>query len=168
MNAQKIRLFALTVMLTTLFVISATAQRGTGRAQQSFPRQYCLTIPDLTEEQEEKLMKMRTEQIKANTQHRAQMNELRARKRTLMISDSPDSEELNKVIDQMTELRGKQLKSNVAHRQKIREQLTEEQRVFFDSAPIYRSDRRPAMREGRGGRAGGGRGMQGRGMYRNW
>lgn len=166
MKTLKVRSTLVIMLLSALFVINATAQRGQMRMQDTSPRQYCLLIPDLTEEQEEKLSAMRTEQIKESTQHRAQMDELRARKRSLMITASPDSDELNTVIDQMTELRNKQLKSNVAHRQQIREQLTEEQRVYFDSSPRYRSDRRPAMREGQGGRAGG-RGMSGRGMHRN-
>jgi len=167
MKTKKVKSTLFVMLLSALFVINATAQRGQMRTQEANPRQYCLNIPDLTEEQEEKISSIRTEQLKESTQHRAKMDELRAKKRSLMLEASPDSEELNNVIDQMTELRNKQLKSNVAHRQQIREQLTEEQRAYFDSSPRYKRTRQPGMREGRAGR-GGGRGMSGRGMHRNW
>ncbi len=167
MKTKKVKSTLLVMLLTALFVLNATAQRGQMRMQETNPKQYCLNIPDLTEEQEEKISSIRTEQLKESTQHRAKMDELRAKKKSLMLEESPDSEELNNVIDQMTDLRNKQLKSNATHRQNIREQLTEDQKAYFDSSPRYKRSRQPGMREGRTGRAGG-RGMSGRGMNRNW
>ena len=61
------------------------------------------------------------------------MNELRARKQTLMSDKNPDMNALNAVIDQMTALRGEMAKQAIEHRQQIRNLLTDEQRLQFDA-----------------------------------
>ncbi|GEM_PF-2154027 len=168
MKTSIVKSTLIVLLLSAFYITDATAQpRGQMRYTETDSREYCRFIPDLTEEQEEKISSLRVEQLKERTNHRAKMDELRAKKRSLMLEASPDSEKLNDVIDQMTELRNKQLKSNVAHRQKIREQLTEEQRAYFDSFSRNKRNRQPGMRGGRDSREGG-RGMSGRGMQRNW
>ena len=168
MKTPKIKATLLVLALSALFIIDATAQpRGQMRQQEVGPRAYCQIIPDLTEEQEEKINDLQSEQIKERTQHRTEMEELRAKKRSLMLQESPDSEELEEVIDQKSELRSGQIKSNIAHRQDIRELLTEEQREYFDNRTRVRRERHPGMRQGHSGRAGG-RGRSGRGSQRGW
>lgn len=93
----------------------------------------CINLPDLTEEQEQKIEALRLERIAARTAHRAEMDELRARKRSLGIAENPDMDALNNVIDQMTAARARHMKDNEAHRQEIRKLLTPEQRTLFDS-----------------------------------
>ena len=48
---------------------------------------------------------------------RNQKNELQAKKHTLMTSDNANSNEINSVIDQMTNLQNKMLKTSAKHRQ---------------------------------------------------
>ena len=156
--------------LVLLFSADAFGQRGRRapdvRPQQRFSERtvesrterhqfadVCQMIPDLTEEQEAEIKSLRLEQIERNTAHRNAMDELRARKRSLMTEADPDMSAVNNVIDEMTALRNTQMKQNVNHRQAVRELLTEEQRVIFDS-------RTGRMQQGRahsarGGRAGG-------------
>ncbi len=168
MKTRKIGLTFAVFLFLASFLVSASSQpRGYFRGEDFGPGQYCQFIPDLTEEQEKEISSIRTEQLSESTRHRAKMAELRAQKRSLMLEARPDEQELNDVIDQMTELRNKQLKRNVAHRQKIRELLTDEQRVYFENLPKMRKGRHPGMRDGRAGRPGG-RGMPGRGMHRTW
>ncbi len=93
----------------------------------------CLNLDDLTEAQESEISDLRTTQLEQRLQYRNQMDELRARKRTLQTQPDADLSAINQVIDQMADLRSEMMKQAAAHRQQIRELLTEEQRVIFDS-----------------------------------
>ena len=116
--------------------IDAFAQRGP-RGNQDGAR-VCLDIPELSQEQEDKIKAIRTERINQTTAHRAQMDELRARQRTLRIAENPNMAEIEKIIDQMASLRALHMKANAAHQQSIREVLTPEQRVYFDNRTANR------------------------------
>ncbi|MFC2096315.1 Spy/CpxP family protein refolding chaperone [Bacteroidota bacterium] len=123
----------------------------------------CERIPDLTEEQQTKIKDLRLDQMKKMTDFRNQMNELQAKKQTLMTSDNSDMKEINSVIDQMTNVHNKMMKTSAQHHQDVRNLLTDEQKVIFDSMP------RRGRRHGKGMRNdhGHGRGaMQGAGYGR--
>ncbi|MFO7872976.1 MAG: Spy/CpxP family protein refolding chaperone [Bacteroidales bacterium] len=162
-------IFTSVLVVSMLFAADAFAQRGRraatpqGRQQvterpaeryqrnvQRTPLAYCMETFDLTEAQEEEIQALRLEQIEKSTEHRNQMDELRARKRTLMTTDGDNSEALNQVIDEMSELRNARMKASVNHRQAVRELLTEEQRVIFDN----QTGRRPGGRAAMGRRGG--------------
>ncbi len=150
MKAQRIFSFVLlaSVILLSVEVMAQRGARG-GMRQDARPQQralqderqqmrgqgieYCTFIPDLTDEQIDAISDLRTEKLKKSTDHRNQMAELRARKRTLMTSDSPDMTKIDAIIDQMTDLRKAQLKSNARHHQQVRGLLTDEQKVYFDA-----------------------------------
>lgn len=125
MKTLKLSILAFVILLAT--TANVFSQRGNQNN-----RGACL-FPDLTEEQEAKLSELRTQQLEASTQHRATMDELRAKKRTLSIADNPNMNEINSLIDQMESLRADHLKKNEAHRQAVRSVLTPEQRAEFDS-----------------------------------
>ena len=128
------------------------------RAQRGYQERAgeCLNIPELTEEQKTKIQAIRTQHISQTTTHRAQMDELRARLRTLRLAENPDMTQIESIIDQMASLRAEHMKANTAHHQQIREILTPEQRVVFDS----RTSNRPRFenRNIRRGDAGRGQG----------
>jgi Spy/CpxP family protein refolding chaperone len=97
------------------------------------PGDFCKNIPNITEEQTQKITELRTAHLKEVTSHRNKIDELRARKRTLMTADNPDMKAIDKVIDEMSALKTEHLKRNARHHQAIRSLLTEEQRVHFDA-----------------------------------
>ncbi len=103
------------------------------RAQRTNQNRICLTIPDLTPEQQSEIEALRTGQLARATAHRAQMAEHRARHQSLSMAQSPDMEQINSNIDQMANIRSEHMKSNAEHKQQIRRLLTDEQRVYFDS-----------------------------------
>ncbi|MFW5793333.1 MAG: Spy/CpxP family protein refolding chaperone [Bacteroidota bacterium] len=143
MKTQK--LFSAVALTAMLFLFATTssfaqrgvrAERGERRPQaqlQSRSMEYCENIPDLTEEQKEAIQELRTARLKESTEHRNKIEELRARKRTLMSSDNPDMTEVDKIIDEMSDLRNQHLKNAARHHQEVRSLLTEEQRVYFDA-----------------------------------
>ncbi|MFO8066795.1 MAG: Spy/CpxP family protein refolding chaperone [Bacteroidales bacterium] len=144
MKTQKI--FSTVLLTAIMFLFASTeiyAQRGAradrrpeGRQEmrlQARSMDYCSNIPDLTEEQTEAIQQLRTERLKKSTEHRDKMDVLRARKKALLRSDNPDMGEVDKIIDEMSELRNQQLKYSARHRQQVRELLTDEQKVYFDA-----------------------------------
>lgn len=92
-------------------------------------------IPDLTEEQEEQLQKIRIEHLKVMLPLRNQLAEKEARLRTLSTADDVDMKKINQTIEEIGEIRVQMMKQRAVHQQEIRKLLTEKQRVFFDSHP---------------------------------
>ncbi len=152
MKTIKVSLIALVILLATN--VNVFSQRGNQNN-----RRACV-LPDLTEQQETKLSELRTRQLEESNQHRATMDELRAKKQTLSISENPNINEINRIIDQMESLRADHLKKTEAHRQAVRSVLTPEQRTEFDS----RHQQRPVGQRQRLQNCGQGRGPNGRGF----
>jgi Spy/CpxP family protein refolding chaperone len=139
MKAQRIK--KATVLAMALFMFAGTniyAQRGRNYQDQDrgfAQKQHCM-IPDLTEDQQNKMDALRVNHLKEMKDFRNQMNELRARKHTLQTSDNVDLKEINAVIDKMTAVHNQMMKQSAKHRQEIRSLLTDEQKVYFDSRPM--------------------------------
>lgn len=92
-------------------------------------------IPNLTEDQKNQLDMLRVEhQKKARLMH-ANLQEKRARLNTLRLADNPDSQELNKTIDEMAGLHADLMKEREAHRMAVRSKLNDKQKSWFDSRP---------------------------------
>lgn len=106
---------------------------------------------DLTEEQQTKLKELRTANLKQMQPLQNLMQEKRARMRTLTTAEKFNQKEVDKLIDEITDLTSKQMKLRVAHQQECRSLLTEEQRVIFDSSP-RRGQQKMGNRSARSGR----------------
>jgi Spy/CpxP family protein refolding chaperone len=122
----------LKLSVLAFFILVATAANVYSQRGFQNNRGAC-KFQDLTEEQEAKLSELRTQQLEASTQHRLAMDELRAKKQRLSISENPNMNEINSIIDQMESLRADHLKETEAHKQSVRSVLTPEQRAEFDS-----------------------------------
>jgi len=166
------------VAVLTMFVLliagtSVFAQNGRNYSKQGNGlnrNNVCQRIPDLTEDQQVKINDLRVDHLREMNALRNQTNELRARKQTLMASDNADIKEINAVIDQMSNLQNKRMKLSAKHQQEIRDELTDEQKVYFDSRRMHGNRGGNGMhqgcRSGRGDRGVGyGRGMNFRNQY---
>ena len=87
---------------------------------------------DLTEEQQEQMAALRLEHYKGMKPLKNQMNELKARKQTLMSEEEADLKAIHKVIDQQTDLSNKIQKLSAEHRLAARAVLTDKQVMKFD------------------------------------
>lgn len=114
--------------------------RGTGQC-----------ILNLTEEQDAKITNLRTQHLKEVTPLRNELNEKRARLRTLQSADKQDLNAINKTIDEMGALRTSIQKKGAAHRAEVASLLTDEQRVAFNARKANRMSRGKGTM-GRGGR----------------
>lgn len=99
---------------------------------------------DLTDEQEEEINTLKLEHYKIMKPFKAEMGELKAKKKNLLSQDAVDVKAVNRVIDQQTELSNKMQKNQVKHTLAFREILTEEQQMLLDQK------RRHAGRTGHG------------------
>ena len=130
------------LMLTTS--INLFAQRGRGFARQGIgfgqqgmcmmflnqDRPYSL---NLTDEQREKILELSTSHQKEILSLRSQINENRAKYQSLMLEDNPDMKVINANIDERTGIMNKIMKSNAEFRIKFSEQLTDEQKLIFNT-----------------------------------
>jgi len=128
----------LLVMLVSSIGASAQNERGErefrgkrARMEQRGPRGPM--IPDLTEEQQEKIKAIRLETQKQKLPLQNELREKKARMSTLTTAENPDMKAINKLIDEMGAIKVKMEKIQAAQHQEVRKQLTEDQRVVFDS-----------------------------------
>lgn len=162
MKTQKFK--KVSVIIIAVLMIAGSnlyAQRGRNYSRQGQimdQKQSCQLIPDLTEDQHNKIEALRLEQMKTRTAFRNQENELMAKKQTLMASDNVDMKEINTVIDQMTDIHNKMMKTSAKHHQDVRSLLTDEQKVIFDSRPMRGHGQRHGHGKGMGNGYGNGRG----------
>jgi Spy/CpxP family protein refolding chaperone len=136
-------------IILLLMISSFVSAQGNGQRQgRQSPRADCQFIENLTDGQKTQISQLRTTYLEKRLAFRNQMDEFRARKRSLQTQANPDMNEINNVIDQMTQLRATMAKDAAAHRQQVRSILTDEQRVLFDSRST--GPRGPRQHSGRG------------------
>ncbi|MFO8054464.1 MAG: Spy/CpxP family protein refolding chaperone [Bacteroidales bacterium] len=130
----------LTVLFVMGFTLSSIAQQGKGNRMgmrnpdnQAGMHQSCQNIPDLTEEQEEKILDLKTEHLKKRTEHRNQIQTKRAEMRSLTTGDNVDMPKAEALADEIASLKASMMKESLSHRNEIRELLTEKQKVYFDA-----------------------------------
>ena len=104
---------------------------------------------DLSDEQQEQLTTLRSEQIKAITPLQNKLGELRAKERTLLSEENVDMDAVNKNLDEQSEVTNSIRKLQVEHQLKVKGILTDEQLMQWQSGRHF------AQRDdfyGRGGR----------------
>ena len=102
-------------------------KRGQGRGDR------LSAIPDLTEEQREKIKDLGAGMQKESLPLKNELREKRARLKTLSTAENANMNDINRVIDEIGDLQTKMMKIRAAHHQDVRAELNEEQRLFFDT-----------------------------------
>jgi Spy/CpxP family protein refolding chaperone len=140
------------VMIGMILTVSLIAQRGRGPGPFNADRpergHFCHALPDLTEEQEQKIDELRTTQMKEMNAFRSDLGIMRAELHKLCTADDADMEKINARIDEIFKTKTEMAKQRAAHIQKVRALLTDEQRTKFDSRHMHQGK---GMRMGRGG-----------------
>ena len=89
-------------------------------------------MKDLTQEQKDQLKSLRLQEMKAMTQYKNQLDEYKAKLKTLTTSDDVNLKDVDKVIDQMGKVKLEMAKNKLSHRMDVRALLTDDQKVMFD------------------------------------
>ena len=126
------KLLVALVALLTIGTSNGFAQRGMGRGmgegygpnQTEGKASYCHKIPNLTEEQKTQIEALRVKHMKSTTDLKNQMNEKRARLRTLESAENPNLGDINKTIDEITAIKATLMKNRAAHRAEISKLLS--------------------------------------------
>ena len=138
------------VSVVMLLAVSAFSQRGMG-----YNSCRMNMIPDLDEEQEQKIEDLRVEHMKKMLPLRNEMQEKKARLHTMMTSEEVDMDAIDQQIDEIGELHVKMLKERTGHKQNVRALLNDEQRIIYDMHFMH-------FRQGQGKGCGFGKGNRGR------
>jgi len=141
-KSKLILAFFVALMLTTSINLFAQRGRGFARQGRGFGQQgMCMMflnqdrpyILNLTDEQREKILELSTSHQKEILSLKSQLNENWAKNQSLMVEDNPDMKVINANIDERTGIMNKIMKSNAEFRNKISEQLTDEQKLIFNT-----------------------------------
>ncbi len=152
------------IVLVTLMLIGVSAysqqgqqfRGGMGNNVDKVNKADC-RIPNLTDEQQQKINDLRVKHIKDVTPLKNELGEKKARMRTLQSAEKPDLNAINKLIDEMAAVRAQIQKKAAAHRVEVASLLTDEQKVYFNAHQGRKFDK--GMKRGGGKRGmGNGRG----------
>ena len=130
---MKYRLLIVLFVIFNIMTILTDAQ-NTKTVQNGCKRNgFMGQIPDLTEEQKAKISEIRVMHIKVSNDLRNKLKEKRAHLKILTSADNPNQKDIDATIDEITTLQNELMKNNIAMRMEIRNQLTEVQRIYFDT-----------------------------------
>lgn len=118
---------ALFVLLLMVFstVLMAKGPNGNCRKWTS--------VPNLTSDQESKIKNLETIHLNKMLPLRNELNELQARHQTLQTEKAADLTKINDNIDKISKVKGKIAKERARFQQEIRLQLSDDQRLWFDT-----------------------------------
>lgn len=135
----------LTVLTFLVLFVSGSALYGQGKMNRHQDhncnhgkKDHKCEILDLTEDQEAKIEKLRTEHQKKMLPMQNEMGEKKAHLRTVSTGENVDMAKVNKTIDEIAALKTKMMKESAAHKQAVRKELTEEQRLKFDKMHMHK------------------------------
>jgi Spy/CpxP family protein refolding chaperone len=97
----------------------------------------CCQIPDLTPDQQKKIDEFKLKNIEICTPLKNQLREKEAHLQTILTVASVDNKEVEKTINDISNLKSALLKQAVAFDLQIRSVLNPEQKIIFDSKPKH-------------------------------
>lgn len=92
-------------------------------------------LPNITADQKAKITDLHTKMLKVIQPIQNQIGEKRARIKTLKQQESPNLDEIDKLIDEISSLDAKIEKERVKFYVEVRKLLTDEQKVAMDRGP---------------------------------
>lgn len=144
MNTTRRGIFVIAAIF--LLTTATSAQQGKHRMHNMNKQNpwigQCLTQLDLTTEQKDQIKKIKVDAMQEMQQYKNQLNEKRARLRTLQTKDNTGMKEIKKVIKEMGSIRiDLHIKRAETH-QKVKEELTKEQKVLFNKCAKHKMKRK--------------------------
>jgi Spy/CpxP family protein refolding chaperone len=94
-----------------------------------------LNLPDLTDDQKEKIKKVDLKQMESMTPLRNQIREKRVRMTTILTTMPVDSKAADQLADEIGKVAASILKAQIRHDQELRNLLNPDQQIIFDSRP---------------------------------
>lgn len=126
------KFFFTTIFLMSMMTFNVAAQETKSEAPCVKNASYN-DIPNLTDDQKAKIKEIKTSHLTITNNLKNQLSEKKAHLKTITSTNNPNQTEIDATIDQITTLQNKMMKNNIGMRLEIRSQLTDEQKVYFDS-----------------------------------
>ena len=111
-------------------------------------KESCCGIKGLSDEQKQKIEKLKTSHQKEMLQLKNQVCEKKSHLKTLETADNADLSAIDKTIDEILVVKAEMMKKCAAHKQDIRKILTDDQRVRFDLKECKRGPKEKRNRKG--------------------
>jgi Spy/CpxP family protein refolding chaperone len=92
-------------------------------------------IPDLSEEQRQKMKALRLKMIQEITPLKNQVREKTTRLHSVLSSQPFNEKEADQLADELGKIRASMLKANIRNHMEIRKLLTPDQQIIFDAKP---------------------------------
>jgi Spy/CpxP family protein refolding chaperone len=155
MKTKRIFSAAIAFILVAGLSFTSMAQRGQGMNQNGQgmrsmnPGQRMNQTPahfaflQLSEEQQSKIETLRLDLMNKNLPLKNQLDEMRAKMKSLQTGDNQSLKDINKLIDDMSAVQAQIRKNAAAHRLDVRALLTDDQKVLFDAHQGWRGKRGP-------------------------
>ncbi|QIA06731.1 Spy/CpxP family protein refolding chaperone [Draconibacterium halophilum] len=155
---MKTKILSLALIVVFAFSITTMAQQPERKRRspeqremtaKRFDRERANFKDFFTEEQQEKMKELRLKSTKAIQPLRNELNELRAKQRTLTTAEKADMKAIEDNIEKMAAIQVDIQKIRAKQHQEIRSMLSEEQRIKFDEMKSRRDkgfDRNPTPR----------------------
>ena len=132
LNSNDMKTKSVMIIAMMVFFSTTIFAQGPHGKQKMQGQNACMNIPDLSDDQKEKIQDLRTAHMKEVMPLKNKLNEKRAHLKTISTGDNADINKIYAAIDEMSKIRTDIQKKGAKHRQDIRKVLTEDQRVFFD------------------------------------
>jgi Spy/CpxP family protein refolding chaperone len=94
-----------------------------------------LDLPDLTDEQKEKIKAIDLKSMEELTPLRNQVKEKTAKLQTVLTTQPFNEKEAFQLADEIGKIRSSMLKTGIRHDQELRKILTHDQQILFDARP---------------------------------
>lgn len=141
--------------LTTALLVGILVLAGTVQAQRPMGQRMngaCMTVLDLTDDQQAKVTDLRLQHEKEALPLRSDMDRLRGELRLEMTADNFNEGKVKKLVGEMSTIREKLQLKRLSHQRAVRDLLTPEQQKQFDLHIL--SGRGHGGMDGRGNRVG--------------
>ena len=123
----------ITALIVVIFMsVSAFAQQGGMPCQNPQEPKILNVIPDLTQEQKDKIGEYQTQMLKTTTPLKAEMKQKKAELDVLMTKDT-DIKAKEKVVNEMQDIRTKMQMARITYHDNVRAILNEKQKLAFDN-----------------------------------
>ena len=135
---------SMVLAIVMLIAFTANAQQNNqykgknGRQGQGYGQKHCSQNEgkglylDLSDEQKTQIDKLRLDIQKKILPLKNELDEKKAKMKTLNTAENVDMKAINALIDDIGKLKTQMTKEKASHRQEVRKILTEEQRIKFD------------------------------------
>ncbi len=151
---------AVLLLLMGMALPLAAQPKGSGCGKSNAPK--CEKfLPDLSDEQQAAIEKLRVDHMSAMQVMRADEDVLRAELNRLEVDSKYNQKAVDAKIDELYDLKAKMAKEKTKHHQDVRSLLTDEQKVAFDARQGCRMGHGHGNGQGFGAGDGTGQGKQG-------